>query len=135
MQTKLTTTVWQSILDYVKAVCELSPILFDIYMNKILETWQKREPKGIKLNNRCTIVTVLFADDQILSAETENDLQRNLYHLNEILKEYIMKISTEKTKVMATLGRDIIRPKIIIDDKKIEQVSKFEYLGCNQYTE
>jgi hypothetical protein len=41
MQTKLTTTVCQSILDYVKAVCGLSTILFDIYMNKILEAWQK----------------------------------------------------------------------------------------------
>jgi hypothetical protein len=39
-----------------------------------------------------------------------------------------MKISTEKTKVMAALGGDIIRPKIITADKKIEQVSKFKYL-------
>jgi hypothetical protein len=98
----------------------LSPILFDIYMNKILEAWQKGEPKGIKLNNRCTIATDLFADDQILLAETDNDLQWSLYHLKEILKEYNMKISTEKTKVMATLGRDIIRTKVIIDDEKIE---------------
>jgi hypothetical protein len=68
-------------------------------MNKIVEAWQKGEPKGIKLNNRCIIAPkVLFADDQILLAETENDLQRNLYHLNEILKDYNMKISTEKRK-------------------------------------
>jgi hypothetical protein len=64
-------------------------------------------------------------------AETENDLQRNLYHLNEVLKEYNMKISTEKTKAMVTLGRDIIRTKITTDDEKIEHVIKFKYLGCN----
>jgi hypothetical protein len=32
---------------------------------------------------------------------------------------------------MATLGRDIIRTKIVTDDEKTEQVSKFKYLGCN----
>jgi hypothetical protein len=101
-----------------------SAILFDIYMNKILEACQKGEPKGIKLNSRCIIVIVLFADDQILLAEIENDLQRNLYHLNEILKDFNMKISTEKTKEIATLGRDIIKTKIITDDEKIEEVSK-----------
>jgi hypothetical protein len=42
-----------------------------------------------------------------------------------------MKISTEKTKVMATLGRDIVETKITTDDKKIELVSKFKYLGCD----
>jgi hypothetical protein len=98
---------------------------------KILEVRHKEEPKGIKLNNRCTIATILFADDQILLAETENDLQRNLNHLNGILKEYNMKISTEKTKVVATPGRHTVRTKIVIDDEKIEQVSKFKYLGCN----
>jgi hypothetical protein len=77
MQTKLTTTG-------LRQGCGLSPVLFNIYMNKILEAWQKGESKGIILNSRCTTATILFADDQILLAETENDLQRNLYHLNEI---------------------------------------------------
>jgi hypothetical protein len=63
--------------------CGLSRILFDIYMNIILEAWQNGEPIGIKLNNRCTIATILFAGYQTLLAETENDLQRNLYHLKE----------------------------------------------------
>jgi hypothetical protein len=64
-------------------------------------------------------------------AETENDLLRKFYHLNKTLKEYNMKISGEKTKVVATLRRGIIGTKIIIDNEKIEQVSKFKYLGCN----
>jgi hypothetical protein len=49
--------------------------------------------------------------------ETENDLQRNRYHLIEILEDYNMKISTKKTKVSATLEQDIGRTKIIIDEK------------------
>jgi hypothetical protein len=51
MQTELATALCQSILDYVKSVCGLSPVLFGIYMNQILESWQKGEPKGIKVNN------------------------------------------------------------------------------------
>jgi hypothetical protein len=67
-------------------------------MNKILGAWPEEEPKGIKLNNECTIETILFADSQVLWAETGNDLQRKLNQLKEILKDYNMKISTKKTK-------------------------------------
>jgi hypothetical protein len=42
-----------------------------------------------------------------------------------------MKITIAKTKVLATLGRDIIRTKIVIDDEKREKVSKFKYLRCS----
>jgi hypothetical protein len=40
-----------------------------------------------------------------------------------------MKISTDKTKVMAFCGTDHIRSHIAVDNKPIEQVSKFKYLG------
>jgi hypothetical protein len=40
-----------------------------------------------------------------------------------------MKISTDKTKVMAFCGTDHIRAHIPINNKPIEHVSKFKYLG------
>jgi hypothetical protein len=42
-----------------------------------------------------------------------------------------MRISTMKTKTMAFQGKDHIRRKIVIDNKTIEQVSSFKYLGFN----
>jgi hypothetical protein len=42
-----------------------------------------------------------------------------------------MRISTMKTKTMAFQGKNHIRCKIVIDNKTIEQVSNFKYLGFN----
>ena len=42
-----------------------------------------------------------------------------------------MKISTQKTKVMAFHGKYPIRTKICIENKIIQQVSHSKYLGCD----
>ena len=42
-----------------------------------------------------------------------------------------MEIATKKTKVIGFVGRDHLRTKIIINDKTLEKVSQFTYLGCS----
>jgi len=51
------------------------------------------------------------------------------YKLNQIITEYVLTISVQKTKSMAFKGRDPVRIKIAIDNKIIEQVNSFNYLG------
>jgi hypothetical protein len=68
-------------------------------------------------------VIILFADDQVLLAETEDHLQENVTKLNKILKLYNMIIPTNKTKTMAMEGKYMRRAKIVIDDIVIEQTS------------
>jgi hypothetical protein len=41
-----------------------------------------------------------------------------------------MSISIEKTKIMAFSGKDPVRSKICINNKTLEQVNIFNYLGC-----
>jgi hypothetical protein len=41
-----------------------------------------------------------------------------------------MSISIEKTKIKAFSGKDPVRSKIFINNKIIEQVNTFNYLGC-----
>ena len=45
------------------------------------------------------------------------------------ITEYGLTISVQKTKSMAFEGRDPVRTKIVIDNKIIEKVSSFNYLG------
>jgi hypothetical protein len=45
-------------------------------------------------------------------------------------KNYNLKISTNKTKVMAFKGKHIVLSKIEIDGSVPEQVKQFNYLGC-----
>jgi hypothetical protein len=63
----------------------------------------------------------------------EDNLQQAVYLLHRISKVYNLEIATKKTKVFGFVGTDHIRTKIIINDKKLEQVSQFTYLGCSIY--
>ncbi|KAJ4438046.1 hypothetical protein ANN_13985 [Periplaneta americana] len=60
----------------------------------------------------------------------EDNLQRGLYTLNKILKDFGMEISAQKSKVMAFLGQDPVRSKIIHNNQCLEQVQNFNYLIC-----
>jgi hypothetical protein len=52
---------------------------------------------------------MLFADDQVLVAKSEDDLQYSLRNLNKIASEFSMEINAEKTIVMAFRGMEPIR--------------------------
>jgi len=72
---------------------------------------------------------LLFADDQVIIADIEDNLQKAAYKLNKKITEYGLTVSVQKTKSMAFKGRDPVRTKIVIDNKIIEQVNSFNYLG------
>jgi len=115
----------------VRQGCGLSLVLFNIYIyiNKNIQEFKRVMKKGIQLNNRKLVNTILYADDQILIATSEDELQTLAYHLNLRARKYIMTISSTKTKSMAMWGNHIQRVKIVINDNIIEQVIDFKYLG------
>ncbi|XP_055385812.1 uncharacterized protein LOC129614885 [Condylostylus longicornis] len=76
------------------------------------------------------ICIICYADDAVLLAENENDLQRMLFTFNTVAGQYNMKISTEKTKSM-TISKEPIRCKLVVNNKTIEQVNRFKYLGVD----
>ena len=57
---------------------------------------------------------ILYADDQILMAISEDDLQTMTHHLNLIARKYKMTISSTKTKSMAMWRNHIQRVNIVI---------------------
>ena len=71
---------------------------------------------------------ILYADDQISMATSQDDLRTMAHHLNLIAWKYKMTISSTKTKPMAMWGAHIQRVKIVINDNIIEQVTDFKYL-------
>ena len=73
--------------------------------------------------------TILYADDQILIATSEDELQTMAYHLNLIARKYKMTISSTKTKSMAMWGNLVQRVKIVINDNIIGQIRDFKFLG------
>jgi len=91
--------------------------------------------KGIQLNSRKLVNTILYADGQILIATSEDELQTLTYHLNLRARKYIKTISSTKTKSMAMWGNHIQRVKIVLNDNIIEQVTDFKYLGVYRISE
>jgi len=73
----------------------------------------------------------LLLTNSCFLADTEDNLQRAVYLLYNISKEYNLEIATGKTKVFGFFGTDHPKAKIIIKDETLDQVSQFTYLGCN----
>lgn len=69
-----------------------------------------------------------YADDTVLIAENEDDLQRLLHSFNRIAKSLNMIISPTKTKCMTT-SKTPLRCKLEVDGEVIQQEMKFKYLG------
>jgi hypothetical protein len=58
------------------------------------------------------LLTLLFAHDEVIIANTENNLQKATHKLNQIITEYGLTIPVQKTRSMAFKGRDPIRVKL-----------------------
>ena len=72
--------------------CGLSGVIFNIYINKIIQEFKTVIKKCIQLNNRKLVNKILYSDEQILMATSEYDLQTMAHHLNLIARKYKMKI-------------------------------------------
>ena len=82
----------------------------------IITKWQKSDITGIKLSKNQQLSMLLFAD-QVIIADTEFNLQKVAHKLNQIITEYGLTISVQKTKSMAFKGRDPVKTKIVVKTK------------------
>ena len=72
------------------------------------------------------ITNLRYADDIILLATSEAELQQLVDRLDRLSRKYSLLISVDKTKVMASDG---IACRILIQNELLEQVDTFPYLG------
>ena len=77
----------------------LSTLLFNLYLND-LSTILSTVDKGIMIDDNARINHLCYADDRILVAETERDLQNLLDILAAWCKENCMTIDFNKTKAI-----------------------------------
>ena len=73
--------------------------------------------------SRHNLSMLLVADDQVIIADTEDNLQKAAHKLNQIITEYGLTISVQKTKSMVFKGRDTVRTEIVTDNEIIDQVN------------
>jgi ribosomal protein RSM22 (predicted rRNA methylase) len=81
------------------------------------------------LSKKQQLLTLLFADDQVIISNTEGTLQKAVHKLNQMTTQHSLTISVQKTKLMAFKRRDPVRRRIVIGNKIIEEVNSFNYIG------
>ena len=77
---------------------------------------------------RCNIFRLLFADDLVLLASSESDLQHALSGFTTDCDTAGIKISTSKTEVLR-LSRNPVQCSLQVGGISLKQVEKFKYLG------
>ena len=107
----------------------LSPILFSLFINEMI-TEIKKSSLGTKLKD--TLIAILFyADDIVLIAEKEHDLQKMLDIVSEYCYKWRCRINNKKSQVVIYSNKRT-KPetrKWILNKNSIEQVNSYKYLG------
>jgi hypothetical protein len=63
------------------------------------------------------VLTLLFADDQVIISNTRDNLQKASHKLNQIITDHGLNISVQETKSMAFKGREPVTSKVVIAKK------------------
>ena len=75
------------------------------------------------------INSIRFADDTVLQANIEEDLQRQVDKVNESCAACGMELNVKKTKVMVMEKQPGMKITIKSNRVALEQVNKYKYLG------
>ena len=96
------TTDWIKIGKGVHQGCILSPCLFNLYVEYIMQNARLDEPQtGIKIAVR-NINNIRYADDTTLMAESIEELKSFLMKVKEENEKAGLKLNIQKTKIMAS---------------------------------
>lgn len=105
----------------------LAPILFALFINDLEEHLLSNGSKGIEID-MLKILTLLYADDTVLFSNSHEAMQDTLNHYEHYCNKWQLQINEDKTKVMI-FGRKKKNTGFKINDKNIEIVNEFKYLG------
>jgi len=110
-----------------KQGCIMSPVLFSIFINDLVED-MNRECTGITVGAARKLCNLLFADDMALLAASQTDMQQTLHVLDKWCRKWRIGINVDKTKTMAVAGATLETP-LMFRGEPLDQVSHYKYLG------
>ena len=106
--------------------CLLSPILFNIFLERIMIDALEDHEGTVSIGGR-TITNLRFADDIDGLAGEGEELAKLVERLDKTSTAYGMEISAEKTKLMKNTTSSV-NTEIKINGQKLETVTSFKYL-------
>ena len=112
----------------VRQGCLLSPVLFNIFLERIMTRALSNHHTSISIGGR-PLCNLRFADDIDLMAGSNNELQDLTDRLSQSAGAFGMEISAEKSKVMVN-SRTNATASITMCGEPLETVASFKYLGA-----
>ena len=115
-----------------KQGCNLSPTLFNVFINDIPELFISKDCDPMYLGET-KVNCLLYADDLVLLSQSESGLQESLAKLECYVKRWKLKINFKKSKVLIFGSKSQRRPYIMTNwyfgGDLIECVDEYPYLG------
>lgn len=114
----------------------LSPLLFSLFINDIEQEFISKGCKYIEFNdelldNFIRLLILMYADDTIILADNENNMQAALKALQLYCDKWKLDINCSKTKIcIFSRGKtNASKYNFLYDGSKIEIVDTYKYLG------
>ena len=114
----------------VKQGCVLSPIIFNLYIDKICDIFDQN-CRPVKINNS-KLNCLLWADDLLLVSETAEGLQNCIDKMGKCYEELDLKVNIKKTKVIIfNKGGRTLEKKFnfYLNGEKLVIADQYQYLG------
>ena len=105
--------------------CVLSPLLFILYMDWMLQRSQGEECFTL---GELRISHLLFADDLVILTSSQTELQCALDRFVAVCANAGMKVNVDKSEVMV-VSRTPVQCTLHVSGVPLKQVEKFKYLG------
>ena len=123
-----TISEWFNIKAGVRQGGVLSPDLYCIYVDELVEILSKT---GIGCHLRNTFLSILlYADDMALLSPSLKGLQKLLSATENYCEQWDILLNAKKTKNMS-FGKKYVLPQLTLDNKNIEWVQTWTYLGVS----
>ena len=106
--------------------CPLSPQLFNVFLEKVMEQALGNFDGGIFIDGE-RVSNLRYADDIVLVGRTAEEVRGMTGLVEEHCKRYHLKINRSKTKTMR-VGRGQEQVIINVEEGALEQVEEFKYL-------
>lgn len=115
----------------VRQGCNLSPNLFNIYINELADMLDQSPAPGLTLFDT-EVKYLLYADDLVLLSPTKEGLQQNINILEQYCHNWALAVNFQKTKIMIFQKKPRCQKhkcKFTLNNTLIEHTKNYTYLG------
>ena len=110
----------------------LSPILFNIYVNDLIEYINQTDRTDPVDLSSSQLNALMYADDVVLISKSESGLQNCINAINKFSEDWKMEINLDKTKVIIFNKKGhLIQRKFWLNKDTVKCTDSYTYLGLN----